>query len=247
MTNKKNNTGLFVLIFIVGVIVGSVGTAFTMSQVFGFKAGGADDTVIETVVDTVNDETDEMTADDPIPTDETDLVVIKVNDAEVTMQEVNIYMYQLRDFYTAQYGEAPWDEIVAEPDVTVRDYAKEELKKGLIRTEVLISKAKDYDVKLSNEENQACADEAKKYIQSIGPVICQDFGLSEGAVAIVNEKEYLSTKVYNAALEELAATMDNPSDAELAEAFEAMYEEWLKEYTITEDEAWANIVMGSVG
>lgn len=247
MTNKKNNTGLFVLIFILGIIVGSVGTVFTMSRVFGFKAGGADDTVIETVVDTVNDETDEMTADDPIPTDETDLVVIKVNDAEVTMQEVNIYMYQLRDFYTAQYGEAPWDEIVAEPDVTVRDFAKEELKKGLIRTEVLISKAKDYDVKLSNEENQACADEAKKYIQSIGPVICQDFGLSEGAVAIVNEKEYLSTKVYNAALEELEATMDNPSDAELAEAFEAMYEEWLKEYTITEDEAWANIVMGSVG
>ena len=34
---------------------------------------------------------------------------------------------------------------------------------------------------------------------------------------------------------------------ELAEAFEAMYEEWLKEYTITEEEAWANIVMGSVG
>ena len=241
MTNKKNSTGLFVLIFILGIIVGSAGTFFTMTRVFSFKAAGAEETVSETVADTVNEETGAMTADDPVPTDETDLVVIKVNDAEVTMKEVNIYMYQLRDFYTAQYGEAPWDEIVAEPDVTVRDYAKEELKKGLIRTEVLISKAETY------EAEQSCADEAKKYIQSIGPVICQDFGLSEEAAALVNEKEALSTKVYNAALEELAAAMENPSDAELAEAFETMYEEWLKEYTITEDEAWANIVMGSVG
>ena len=250
MSKQKSNTGLFILIFICGLIVGVVGTVLVMNKFSDLKVVGTEESV--TIIETENgeskkDETENVTSDEQTAIDESEVAVLKVNDAEIMMQEVNIYMYQLRDFYTAQYGEAPWEEIVAEPDVTVREYAKEELKKGLIRAEVLISKADEYNVTLTDEERQTCAEEAADYIKSIGPVICQDFGLTEEADRLVKEKQYLSTKVYNAALDALAATMDNPSDAELAEAFEAMYEEWLKEYTVTEYPVWENIVMGSVG
>lgn len=243
MAEKKSNKGIYILILICGIIIGAAGTVLLTRMM---NSSDVQETQVESVEETQTEESDEIASDDPTPTDETDLVVLRVNDAEVTMNEVNIYMYQLRDFYTAQYGEAPWD-VEMEDGVTVRDYAKEELKKGLIRAEILISKADEYQVELVDEEKQVCAEEAKSYIASIGPVICQDFGLTEEADRLVKEKQYLSTKVYNAVLDSLEATLDDPSDAALSEAFDNLYNEWLESATITEDPVWEYIVMGSVG
>lgn len=243
MAEKKSNKGIYILILICGIIIGAAGTVLLTRMM---NSSDVQETQVESVEETQTEESDEIASDDPTPADETDLVVLRVNDAEVTMNEVNIYMYQLRDFYTAQYGEAPWD-VEMEDGVTVRDYAKEELKKGLIRAEILISKADEYQVELVDEEKQVCAEEAKSYIASIGPVICQDFGLTEEADRLVKEKQYLSTKVYNAVLDSLEATLDDPSDAALSEAFDNLYNEWLESATITEDPVWEYIVMGSVG
>ena len=243
MAEKKSNKGIYILILICGIIIGAAGTVLLPRMM---NSSDVQETQVESVEETQTEESDEIASDDPTPADETDLVVLRVNDAEVTMNEVNIYMYQLRDFYTAQYGEAPWD-VEMEDGVTVRDYAKEELKKGLIRAEILISKADEYQVELVDEEKQVCAEEAKSYIASIGPVICQDFGLTEEADRLVKEKQYLSTKVYNAVLDSLEATLDDPSDAALSEAFDNLYNEWLESATITEDPVWEYIVMGSVG
>ena len=243
MAEKKSNKGIYILILICGIIIGAAGNVLLTRMM---NSSDVQETQVESVEETQTEESDEIASDDPTPADETDLVVLRVNDAEVTMNEVNIYMYQLRDFYTAQYGEAPWD-VEMEDGVTVRDYAKEELKKGLIRAEILISKADEYQVELVDEEKQVCAEEAKSYIASIGPVICQDFGLTEEADRLVKEKQYLSTKVYNAVLDSLEATLDDPSDAALSEAFDNLYNEWLESATITEDPVWEYIVMGSVG
>ena len=243
MAEKKSNKGIYILILICGIIIGAAGTVLLTRMM---NSSDVQETQVESVEETQTEESDEIASDDPTPADETDLVVLRVNDAEVTMNEVNIYMYQLRDFYTAQYGEAPWD-VEMEDGVTVRDYAKEELKIGLIRAEILISKADEYQVELVDEEKQVCAEEAKSYIASIGPVICQDFGLTEEADRLVKEKQYLSTKVYNAVLDSLEATLDDPSDAALSEAFDNLYNEWLESATITEDPVWEYIVMGSVG
>lgn len=148
MAEKKSNKGIYILILICGIIIGAAGTVLLTRMM---NSPDVQETQVESVEETQTEESDEIASDDPTPTDETDLVVLRVNDAEVTMNEVNIYMYQLRDFYTAQYGEAPWD-VEMEDGVTVRDYAKEELKKGLIRAEILISKADEYQVELVDEE-----------------------------------------------------------------------------------------------
>ena len=69
----------------------------------------------------------------------------------------------------------------------------------------------------------------------------------EEGVTIMKEKQALSTKVYNAALDGLAETAEDTSDEGLARAFEEMYETWKNEYTVTTDPIWDNIVIGSVG
>lgn len=244
MSKQKRNTGLFVILIVCGIIIGAVGAVLAMN-ILNKKTGETTETRTETIAETTSKET-EISQDEPVPTEELDLAVIKVNDAEITMKEVNIYTYQLRDFYTAQYGESPW-ETTMEDGTLLRDYAKDELKAGMVRTEILISKADEYDVALTDEEKQTCADEAKAYIASIGPVICDNFALTEEGDTLVREKEMLSTKVYNAVLESLAETEEDTSEAALAQAFEVLYETWLSEYTITEEPLWENIIMGSVG
>ena len=241
MAKQKSNTGIYILLLICGIIIGAAGMFLVMNMASKDKTEETMAAQTESVL-----ETEASSEEEPTPTDETDVLVIKVNDSGITMKEINIYMYQLRDFYTAQYGEAPW-ETVLEDGTTLRDFAKEDLKKGLVRTEILISKAEEYGVSLTEEEKQECAAEAKSYIASIGPVICEDFALTEEADTLVLEKQLLSTKVYNAALEKLAETEEDTSEAALAEAFEEMYTTWEQEYTITEDPLWDNVIMGSVG
>lgn len=109
------------------------------------------------------------------------------------------------------------------------------------------SKADAYNVVLTDEEKQQCADEAKAYIEELGAAIAKDFALTEEGVTIMKEKQALSTKVYNAALDGLAETAEDTSDEGLARAFEEMYETWKNEYTVTTDPIWDNIVIGSVG
>ena len=251
MAKKKNKTGLIVLLIICGIVIGVIASVIVMT-LLNKNGAGVKETQPSTKQETAAEfqsagETfDDSTANEPIPTDEMNIAVIKVNDSEVTMKEVNIYLYQLRDFYTSQYGESPWNTEM-EDGRKLHEYAKEELYNGLVRTEILNSKAEEYGVSLSDEEKQQCADEAKAYMDELGAAIAQDFALTEEGVRIKNEKQALSTKVYNAALERLAETAEDGSDEALARSFEEMYETWKGEYTITIDPIWDNIVIGSVG
>ena len=243
MSKQKSNKGIYIILLVCGIIIGAVGATLVLNMTSKKATVETENAQTESVIET---QANEDVPEDPVPTDETDILVIKVGDTGITMKEINIYMYQLRDFYTTQYGEAPWDTVL-EDGTTLREYAKEDLKKGLVRTEILISKAEEYGVSLTEDEKQSCADEAKHYIASIGPVICEDFALTEEADRLVKEKQLLSTKVYNAALESLAETEEDTSESALAQAFEELYATWETEYTVTEDVLWDNIIMGSVG
>lgn len=250
MTKKKNKTGLMVILLIGGIIIGVIAAILVMTMLNKKTGTETKETsqIIETQAQTETKEEsfDPSTPDDPVPTEEMDIAVIKVNDQTVTMREVNVYLYQLRDFYTSQYGESPWNRDM-EDGTKLHEYAKVQLHEGLVRTEIINSKAGDYGVSLTDEEKQQCADEAKTYINDLGAAICQDFALTEEGVRIMKEKQTLSTKVYNAALDKLAETAEDTSDEALARAFEEMYEGWKGEYTVTDDPIWNNIVIGSVG
>ena len=188
MAKKKNKTGLIVLLILCGIVIGVIASVIVMT-LLNKNGAGVKETQPSTKQETVAEsqstgETfDDSTANDPIPTDEMNIAVIKVNDSEVTMKEVNVYLYQLRDFYTSQYGESPWNTEM-EDGRKLHEYAKEELYNGLVRTEILNSKAEEYGVSLSDEEKQQCADEAKAYMDELGAAIAQDFALTEEGVRI---------------------------------------------------------------
>ena len=251
MAKEQNKSGASILMLIVGIVIGAVAAVLVMNMLnkdVTTETESTVDTQSVAVEETAaeSESFDATTENDPVPTDEMDIAVIKVNNQGITMREINVYLYQLRDFYTAQYGESPWG-IEMEDGTLLHEYAKTELLNGLVRTELMNSKAEEYGVSLTDDEKQQCADEAKAYIEDLGAAICEDFALTEEGVRLMKEKQALSTKVYNAALEKLAETAEDTSEAALAQSFEALYETWKLEYVITEDPIWANIVIGSVG
>ena len=101
MAKKKNKTGLIVLLIICGIVIGVIASVIVMT-LLNKNGAGVKETQPSTKQETVAEsqstgETfDDSTANDPIPTDEMNIAVIKVNDSEVTMKEVNVYLYQLR-------------------------------------------------------------------------------------------------------------------------------------------------------
>ena len=246
MAKGQNKAGTSILFIIIGIIIGAAAAVMVMKMLNNNtgETGSTQETPAAVVEE--SESFDDVSPDDPVPTDEMDIEVIKVNNQGITMKEINVYLYQLRDFYTSQYGESPWNTEL-EDGTPLYEYAKTELYNGLVRTEILNSKAEEYDVALSDDEKQQCADEAKTYIEELGSAICEDFALTEEGVRIMKEKQALSTKVYNAALEKLAETAEDTSEAALAQSFDALYDTRKLDYVNTEDTIWQNIVIGSVG
>ena len=158
MAKKKNKTGLMVILLSGGIIIGVIAAILVMTMLNKKTGTETKETsqIIETQAQTETKEesVDPSTPDDPVPTEEMNIAVIKVNDQTVTMREVNVYLYQLRDFYTSQYGESPWNRDM-EDGTKLHEYAKVQLHEGLVRTEIINSKAGDYGVSLTDEEKQS--------------------------------------------------------------------------------------------
>lgn len=199
----------------------------------------------------------EPQTDVPESENENSEVVVTVGDRKVDMKEVSYRLYSLRNYYIQAYGEEPWNEPIDDSGKTVAEAAKEQLDDDIVRTEILVDKASEYGVEVTDDIKQACKDDAQELIDGLGEAICNEFGLTLEGVESVYLKREISTQVMTAindkVREELLAddANKNLSEADLeikiSEGYEAKYQEMKASYTITYADMWENIVVGSVG
>jgi len=185
-----------------------------------------------------------------------DTFVLSVGDRKIYLEEINYHLYQLRDYYVEEYGEEPW-EVVMEDGRTVKEYAKEQLLSELIETQILVDKAGDYDIELTEEEIAQFGTEAQAYIDKIGPDIMEVFGITSEAVEKVYTDNEIKNRVKNAIIDEITTELSEDSanadlsDADLELKAEEEYQirltKWKDSYTIVIGEQWDNIVIGSAG
>ncbi len=231
----KNN------IFILALVICAI---LIMIIGFNFKKSQQTSPVRSEII--IDEETiDEDEGQQPV---QESILVLTVDGSAIYMTEVNVRMYQLRDFYTGLYGESPWANIL-DDGRSVSQTAKDELYQSLIRTQLLCNKAVSYDLGLSEEEIQVCAQEAQTYIDELGPNICEQFNVTFDGVLAVNQKQLLAAKVYEHVISELGGDVDASEqiEKEQVEMFETIYQQWYQDCTITEMPAWQNVVIGSVG
>ena len=139
---------------------------------------------------------------------------ITLDGASISMEEARFYAYSTKLQYEAYYGPDIWD-IEIEEGKTYGDELKMMVEKALAEMLFLNLKAKDYDVKLSEEDEALIVDYIENFKTSLGEELMAEEGITEEAVRSTLEKMLISTYVYEAmaAAEEVELT-----DAEKADA-----------------------------
>ena len=181
-------------------------------------------------------------------------VVLRVGDKVLTMEEMNYYLYSVRDYYVTLYGEEPWGQTM-DDGRTVAEQAKDQLLNDRIETMLLVNHAADYDVELTAEMKAQYADSAHEYITALGSDICAQFGLKASAVAKVYSDNEIRNQVYLLISEQISSDIkaqnaditDEALEQEVMDAYNKLLEQWKSETVIETTEIWDSIVVGSVG
>lgn len=266
MNRRKSNAGaigavLVIIAMVVGILIGILigrtmaskdsDTAQTGQPAQSEDTSGEDslpesELVTETVPETLENGSQS----------ETGAVVISVNGRELTMEEINYYMYQQRDYFVNIYGEEPWG-VTMDDGQTVAEYAKQQMYDEIVRTQILVDQAANYGVEMTDEMKAQYADDAQSYVDKLGPEICEQFGLNASAIAQVYQDAELGTAVYNAILGQLSTEMradsnysslsDEEFESAVNDAYAALFDGWKSSADIQTTEIWDTIVVGSVG
>ena len=216
--NKANTGALCAVLVIVAMIVGIL-IGILIGRTMGSSSSQAQEseTFLETKDSNVGETQMESSSLAEDPTGETaqtsredggEVIVLTINGRTVSMEEINYYLYQQRDYFVREYGEEPWSTVM-EDGQTVGEYAKEQLYNDIVRTQILIGHAKDYDIALTDEMNAQLADSAQEYVDRLGTEICQQFGLNASAIAKVYQDQELANAVATAVRDELNVQMES--------------------------------------
>ena len=265
----KKKTLLITIIIVAVAVVAAIFIGFKLGA---FKKGAGD--VIETYTNPVTEEPNtvpEETGEDITSETETqietedpggssisegDIVVLSIGNRNITMDDVNYHLYALRDYYVTNYGENPWNNKM-ENGQTVAEYAKEQLKNDLIRTQILCDQAEQRGITLTEDEQEVISERAADYMSMIGMETAENFSITPEAVEKAYRDEELATRAYIKILNEITSEMNKDvtyrtySDKEFEEAlmkkYYDLYQSWLPEYEVTTSGIWERIVVGSVG
>lgn len=182
-------------------------------------------------------------------------LVLSVGDHKVYMDEVNFRLYMLRSYFIQYYGEEPWSEVV--DGKTVAEMAKAQLEDEIIRSEILLDKAKDYKIEPTQEIQASCRSDADKFISDLGSDVTSEFGLTANAAYSVYINGEITNQVTTAMCDEIRENLkqdsansglsDQELDEKVTTEFEKQMESLKSSYNITYSDIWDNIVVGSVG
>lgn len=254
MNRRNSYTGVICTVLVIIAMAAGIFIGYQMGKTTGSSKHDSDaqsqpqtlDAVTESVSETLENSSES----------ERGAVVITVNGRAVSMEEINYYLYQQRDYFVNLYGEEPWN-VTMDDGKTVAEYAKEQLYEDIVRTQILNEKAAEYNVVMTDEMNASLADNAQDYVNHLGADICDQFGLNATAIAKVYQDGELSNETYNAIREQLSTQMktdenysglsDEEFESAVNEAYNALFNEWRDSADIQTTSLWDSIVIGAVG
>lgn len=137
-----------------------------------------------------------------------------LGDSAITMDEALLYTFVMKNQYEYYYGPEIWS-MEKEEGVTYGQYLKDIIEDELVRVLVLNSKAKDYKVSLTSEDETSIDEYLESFKSNIGEDVMEEEGITEDSVRSVVEKSTLAGYVYQAMMDEEEVTV---SDEEKANA-----------------------------
>ena len=139
---------------------------------------------------------------------------ITLDGVSVSMDEANFYTYIMKSQYESYYGTEIWD-MEVEEGKTFGDSMKEMVNDALVQMLIMNSKAEEYGVSLSSEDNTSITEYIENFKANVGEEEMAAQGITEAVIKSVIEKSYIASYTYDAmmAQEEVELSDDAKADA----------------------------------
>ena len=139
---------------------------------------------------------------------------ITLDGASISMDEANFYTYIMKSQYESYYGNEIWD-MEIEEGVTFGDSMKDMVNDALVQMLILNSKAEDYGVSLSSEDNTSISEYIENFKANVGEEEMEAQGITESVIKAVVEKSYIASYTYDAMMmqEEVELSDEAKADA----------------------------------
>ena len=250
MKQKRSGAIILSIVLVIIAMAAGIGIGFVMGKstkdnhtesAEAVESTSIEDTVNESETTDVAQTEAESVADNQDQTDSTtvggddSVTVLTVDGNAVTMNEINVRLYILRNHYIEVYGEDPWNQ-TTDSGMTVAEEAKATLEDEIIRAELCMEHASELGINVTDEIKAMCLDDAQKFLDDIGPEISAEFGLTLAAEQNVNIKYEVVTAVTNVLSDQARETLladeanQSLSDADLelkiSESVQAQFDAW---------------------
>ncbi len=132
-------------------------------------------------------------------------VVFKFDGEEVTIGEVYLYANTVKDDYEYNYGSDIWDEDVSvsmDKSAKMEDVTRKDIIEDIVHVKLLVRKANDYKVALTEEETAKVTAETEDFYEKMTDEQIEKMQMSYELVSEVMNENALARKVYDAIIEE---------------------------------------------
>ncbi len=157
-------------------------------------------------------------------------VVFTFDGQEVTIGEVFLYANTVKDKYESDYGENIWSEDVSinrDDSVSLEDVTRKDIIEDIVHVKLLVNKANEYKVALTDEETAKVAAETDDFYEKLTDDQISEMKLSYDLVKKVMNENAIARKVYNTIIEEAAIEV---SDEEARET--TIYDLFFEAYSV---------------
>ncbi len=121
------------------------------------------------------------------------VAVATYGDKNVYLDEANFFIRNSQYVYEMYYGTDIWKN---EQYAGISDYLIENVMSALYQTEVLVSKAEELGVTLSDEDKEKVAASVKEFFEEADEKLVEACGISEERLTEIYEKNALANRVY---------------------------------------------------
>ena len=124
--------------------------------------------------------------------------VLKFAGTDISIGEVYVYANTVSEQYEKSYGENVWDMEVpiseTETD-TMKNLTRKDIIENIVRVKVLVSKAGEYDVRLSPEDDEKIMKQAEAFYKNLTDDQIEKMQLSRDVIITVYKENEIASRV----------------------------------------------------
>lgn len=143
--------------------------------------------------------------------------VMTYNGEDIYLDEVWVYAKSVQESYEQVYGDSMWGQVLYQDedgkDVTFEQMAKDEVLEQIKMTKVMVSKADEYKVKLTDDEKKEIEENVETFMEGLNEEDIKETGATKKLITKIYEENSIASKVY----EEMVKDVDQEVSDEEAQ------------------------------